>query len=178
MEAMAEKLDKTGNLNIFTLEEVFETLQNYEFESTPVVHPQVQPTPEEVSKTVVHPQVQPTPVVHTSCSRCIGCESKSQNVQDPHENMAPCSSYSDSMVFDDDFRVEIFISFIDPISIILTSSNPDVSEPLSSQPAESSSADSHAEVDVSSVSSAASELPDLNITNLNQNCHIWQISGP
>ncbi|KAI3744896.1 hypothetical protein L1987_57992 [Smallanthus sonchifolius] len=66
---------ETDNLNTFTLEEVYETLQNYEFKSKgfhetvvskPVGATLIAPVMESMPETMAYSQVPPTPVVHAS----------------------------------------------------------------------------------------------------------------
>ncbi|KAI3774050.1 hypothetical protein L1987_48593 [Smallanthus sonchifolius] len=64
----------------------------------------------------------------------------------------------------DDYRVEISSTILDPITIVNVYD--EVSEASSSQSVDSSSADSHVEELVSPISSRASDLPDVNTTNL------------
>ncbi|KAI3821659.1 hypothetical protein L1987_09228 [Smallanthus sonchifolius] len=81
---------------------------------------------------------------------------------------------SDDLDDNDDYIAEISRSFIDHISIMPL--DPEVSDSIYSQSIDSSSEHALAEENVSPVSPAASELPDLNTTNHNQNLQEDEIS--
>ncbi|KAI3783304.1 hypothetical protein L1987_42382 [Smallanthus sonchifolius] len=76
------------------------------------------------------------------------------------------SSSASDFIKDDDFRVDISSSILDPITIKHVRAVSEVSEASSSQYIDVSSSDSHVEEPISPIYSIASKLPEVNNTNL------------
>ncbi|KAI3798305.1 hypothetical protein L1987_33576 [Smallanthus sonchifolius] len=75
-------------------------------------------------------------------------------------NEASTSSSSfDSNVNDDDYRVELYRSFVDPISIVLSPSDFKVSEPITPHSTKSSSVNTHAEDLLSAITREVAHRP-------------------